>query len=122
MNKIMIVDDEPHILILVRSILEMEGYEVVEAQSGKECLTNLKKEKPDMILLDIRMPEENGWEICKKIKRAEETKDIPVAMFTVRSSKDDIKKSRECGADTHISKPFNMDELQATVKKLLEKD
>ena len=121
MSMIMIVDDEPRILFLVRIMLEKKGYNVVEAKNGEECLEKLKEEKPDLILLDVMMPGEDGWEICKKIKTNENTKDIPVAMFTVRHSDVALKKSIEYAhADSHINKPFNMKDLLKKVKRLLK--
>ncbi len=122
MKKIMIVDDEPQILTLVKIMFEMKGYRVSEAKSGAECLKKLKNEKPDLILLDIMLPGEDGWEILKEIKKDEKTKNIPVAMFSVRTSKDSIKKSLESGADAHINKPFDLDYVLNRVKSLLEKD
>ncbi len=122
MSKIMVVDDEPEISILVRAMLEKEGYTVVEADSGKECLKKLKKEKPDLILLDVMMPEEDGWKILKEIKKPGKTKDIPVvAMFTVKTNHESIVKSFERGADAHINKPFKIEKLLDQVKRLLEK-
>ncbi|MFQ5816237.1 MAG: PleD family two-component system response regulator, partial [Candidatus Hydrothermarchaeaceae archaeon] len=121
MSRIMIVDDEPNIMVLTRKMLEKKGYEVSEAKSGEECLKRLKQEKPDLILLDVMLRGEDGWEICKKIKSAEETKGIPVVMFTIRGSEDSVEKSMECGADAHISKPFDMEDLQDTVERLLGK-
>ena len=121
MSKILVVDDEPQILLLVKTMLKKQGYEVIIANSGKECLKILKKEKPDLILMDIMMPGEDGWEICKKIKTNENTKDIPVAMFTVRHSDVALKKSIEYAhADSHINKPFNMKDLLKKVKRLLK--
>ncbi len=122
MAKIMIVDDNPKIRTLVRIILEKEeGYKVVEVESGEECLKRLKKEKPDLILLDVMMRGKDGWEICRKIKADEKHRDIPVAMLTVRASEEDMNKSLECGADTHINKPFGVEDLLERVEGLLGK-
>ncbi len=93
----------------------------MEVESGDECLKRLKKEKPDLILLDVTMPGEDGWEILKEIKKDEKTKDIPVAMFRVRTSDDSVKKSLESGADAHINKPFDVEDLLNTVESLLGK-
>ncbi len=123
MAKIMIVDDNPKIRTLVRMILEKEeGYKVVEVESGEECLKRLKKEKPDLILLDVMMSGKDGWEICRKIKADEKHSDIPVAMLTVRASEEDMNNSLECGADTHINKPFGVEDLLDRVESLLGKD
>lgn len=121
MVKILIVDDEPEIRFLTRKMLEKAGYEVMEAGNGEEGLRLLKKEKPDLILLDVMMPGLKGWEVCGRIKADERLRNIPVAMFTVRTAEDDIEKSRDCGAEAHINKPFDREELIYTVEKLLKK-
>ncbi|WP_456474742.1 response regulator [Candidatus Pyrohabitans sp.] len=121
MVKILIVDDEPEIRFLTRKMLEKAGYEVVEAGDGEEGLRLLEKETPDLILLDVMMPGLKGWEVCGKIKANVRLKNIPVAMFTVRTTEEDVEKSRDCGAEAHINKPFDREELIYTVEKLLKK-
>ncbi len=117
----MIVDDEPDIRYLLRKMLEKEGYEVTEARDGRECLEKLKKERPDLILLDIMMPGMFGWEVSRRIKEDEATKSIPVAMLTVRTSEEDkVKSLEESLADWHISKPMDREKLMETIKWLLE--
>ena len=111
---IMIVDDEPDTIDLTRKILSKEGHQIIEAISGTECLEILKNEKPDLILLDVMVPNENGWEICKKIKTNDETKDIPVVMFTALLTEDAVKKSLE-HADAWINKPFKAKKLRKLV-------
>jgi CheY-like chemotaxis protein len=123
MARILLVDDEPDIRKLTRMMLETEGYEVLEATDGAECLEKLKEGVPDLILLDIMMPGDDGWVVCRKIRGDEKTKDVPVVMFTVRTSDDSVKKSLEYAhADAQINKPFDRDELIATVKKMLDKE
>ncbi len=122
MAKILLVDDEPEIVYLTRMMLEKEGHEMLVATDSAECFEILKEEKPDLILMDIMMPGDDGWETCKKIKEDEKTKDIPVAMFTVRSSEDSVKKSfRYSRADTQINKPFKREDVLDKIKGLLEK-
>ena len=122
MPKILLVDDEPEIVVLTRMMLEKAGYRVEVAKDSAECFERLKVEKPDLILMDIMMPGDDGWVTCRKIKENEKTKDIPVAMFTVRSSDDSVERSfKYSHADAHINKPFQMKELLDTVKGLLEK-
>ncbi len=122
MVKILMVDDEPEIIRLTGTMLGKIGYEMVAANDSVECFEKLRDGTPDLILMDIMMPGDDGWVTCKKIKEDEKTKDIPVAMFTVRSSDDSVKKSFEYAhADAHIKKPFNRKELLDTVKGLLEK-
>lgn len=120
MAVILLVDDEPEIRFLTRRMLEKEGHEVMEAANGSEAMERLNK-KPDLILLDVMMPHDDGWEICRKLKGDKETTGIPVVMFTIRTSPDSVKKSYESGADGHINKPFDMQELLGTVERLLEK-
>ncbi len=122
MAKILLVDDEPEIVVLTRMMLEKEGHEMVVAKDSAECFDRLKAEKPDLILMDIMLPDVDGWVTCKRIKENEKTKDILVAMFTVRTSDDSVERSFEYShADAHINKPFQMKDLLDTVKGLLEK-
>ncbi len=122
MAKILLVDDEPEIVYLTGMMLEKAGYEMVVAKDSTECFERLKEETPDLILMDIMLPGDDGWMACRKIKENEKTQHIPVAMFTVRSSDDSLKKSLEYArADAHINKPFEMKDLLATIKRLLKK-
>ncbi|MFQ6136959.1 MAG: PleD family two-component system response regulator [Candidatus Hydrothermarchaeales archaeon] len=117
MLKVMNVDDSPDMLHLMDWILQKEGYNVIEATSGEECLEKLEKERPDVILLDVMMPGINGWEICKQIKGDASTRDIPVVMFTIRSRDEDIARSFEyAGAEWHVSKPFKIRDLLDVLK------
>lgn len=121
MAMILLVDDEPEIVEIMEIILGMNGHEVIVARDGQECFEVLQKELPDLILMDVMMPGMNGWDVCKKIKEDEKTRDIPVAMFTVRGSEDSEKKSLQYSkADDHISKPFGLEELLAKIEKLLD--
>jgi CheY-like chemotaxis protein len=121
--KILLVDDEPDIRYLTRRMLEKVGHSVVEAENGEMALRTLQKEdKPDLILLDVRMPGLNGWEVCRRIKSDDKTKSIPVVMFTVRTSEEDMQKSVDYGAEAHINKPFDKDELLKLVEKMLRRN
>ncbi len=118
-KKIMVVDDEPDTVDLVKLVLETEGFEVITAFSGSECLEKLALEKPDAVLLDIMMPAMDGWEVFKKIRELYE--ELPVAMLTVRSQ--DIDKMlglHVLKADDYITKPFGRKDLVERVKKLVE--
>lgn len=120
MTRLLIVDDEPEITVLVKMILGREGHEIDGASDGKEGFEKLKKEKYDMILLDVRMPGGlDGWEVCKKIKADEKTRDIPVVMFTVYNESWAVEKGRECGATAQVNKPFEIEDLVTTVDKAL---
>lgn len=118
-KKIMVVDDEPDTVDLVKLVLETEGFEVITAYSGSECIDKLVKEKPDAVLLDIMMPEMDGWEVFKRIREMYD--DLPVAMLTVRNQ--DIDKMlglHVLKADDYITKPFGRMDLVERVKKLVE--
>jgi CheY-like chemotaxis protein len=120
--KILLVDDEPDIRFLTKRMLEKEGHSVTEAENGEMALRMLQKEdKPDLILLDVRMPGLNGWEVCRRIKADDKTKNIPVVMFTVRTSEEDIQKSVDYGANAHINKPFDKEELLELVENMLRR-
>lgn len=121
MAKIMVVDDEADMRFMVRKILENEGHEVIEAETGKVALDKLKEVKPDLILLDVMMPGLDGWDVCKQIRENKETENITVAMLTVKSTDEDKVTSFDDGlADWHISKPFKKKRFVKTVKWLLE--
>lgn len=118
-KKIMVVDDEPDTVDLIKLVLETEGYEVIPAYSGRECLEKLEIEKPAAVLLDIMMPEMDGWEVFKKIR--EKYEDLPVAMLTVRNQ--DIDKMlglHVLKVNDYITKPFGRKDLVERVKKLVE--
>jgi CheY-like chemotaxis protein len=117
--KILVIDDEPQLRVIVRMMLEKAGHQVTEAGDGEEGLKLLEKDLPDLILLDVMMPGPSGWEVCHKIKGSRKLRDIPLVMFTVRSGEEDEERSRVCGAEAHINKPFDMEELLETVGRLL---
>jgi Response regulators consisting of a CheY-like receiver domain and a winged-helix DNA-binding domain len=115
----MVVDDEPDTIDLIKLILESEDIEVVGAKSGSECLDFIDNERPDAILLDIMMPDMNGWETFHKIKEKEPR--LPVAMLTVKSQEfDKMLGLHVLKADDYITKPFSRKELIKRTKELLE--
>lgn len=116
---ILIVDDEKTNLKLLSAILAPEGYRLITAESGMQALEVVKKEKPDLLLLDIMMPEMDGYEVCRRIKSKKETRIIPVIMVTALTDKKDKVKAAEAGADEFISKPVDRTELQVRVRSLL---
>lgn len=121
MTKIMLVDDDPDTIISSKMMLQSEGYEVVEIRNGNDCLDNILKEKPDLVLLDVMMPGMDGWEVCKQIKGDKETSPIPVVMFTVCTSGYDKKKSFDYSkADAQIDKPFTKQELLDAIERVLK--
>ncbi len=121
MVKILVVDDEPDILYLVNKVLSNKGYTVIKASSGLDAIDKVKHEKPDLVLLDVMMPEMDGWETCKLIRADEETKDTLIAMLTVKSTdKDYLRSLDEATADWHIAKPIDINKFTRTVEWLLE--
>jgi CheY-like chemotaxis protein len=119
-KKIMIVDDEDNILELVKAVLENEGFEVITASEGNECLEKLKTIKPDLILLDMMMPGMSGREVCERIRANPDTKDLKVAFLTVakfsEAGRDVLEKMN---VSDYITKPFENSDLIAMVKKIL---
>jgi two-component system response regulator VicR len=119
-KKIMIVDDEPDTVDLVKLVLETEGYETVVAYSGPEALNTIEVNKPDMILLDIMMPEMDGWTVRKQIVENEETKNIPIVMLTAKAQViDKMIGMHVVGVADYIVKPFGYRQLLDGVKKVL---
>jgi signal transduction histidine kinase len=116
---ILIVDDEEVNVKLIRGILESENYNLISALSGPEALSMLALNGPDLILLDVMMPEMDGFETCRKIKQDKNTKIIPVLMVTALSEKEHRLKAMDCGADDFLSKPVDKTELKIRVKSLL---
>jgi two-component system KDP operon response regulator KdpE len=115
---ILIVDDEPGLRELVRINLEHEGFGVLQAENGVQGLTVLREQQPDLVILDVMMPEMDGWETCKKLR---EFSQVPVLMLTAKVQSQDIVTGLESGADDYLLKPFNMDELMARVRALLRR-
>ncbi len=118
-KKILVVDDEAVQLRLADQVLTSNGYEVLKASSGQEAVRIVYERKPDIVLLDVMMPEIDGWQTCRLIR---EVSDMPIIMFTgKRNSEDDIVRGLECGADEYLSKPVGNRELLARVKAVLRR-
>jgi adenylate cyclase len=117
--RILIVDDTPHNRKLLADLLEIKGYAVSTAASGAEALARLEGERPDLVLLDVVMPEMSGYEVCEEIRRNPETRLLPVVMVTALDAGEERVKSIEAGADDFLSKPINAEELLARVRSLL---
>jgi two-component system KDP operon response regulator KdpE len=119
MYRVLIVDDDPMVTRLVRINLELENFEVVEAWDGKTALDIIKNQTPDLLLLDIMMPQMDGWEILKKIREDPAVKDLPIVALTAKVQDEDIARGWRMGADGYIVKPFNPVSLAETLRQIL---
>ena len=118
--KILAVDDEPDVLLIVKAGLEMEGYNVVTARDGEEALVSAREEKPDLILLDVMMPKLDGFGVLAKLKEDEATATIPVSMLTGLSERSKTQKAVVSGIQWYVVKPFDFDDLLGKVREALE--
>jgi CheY-like chemotaxis protein len=116
---IMVVDDNPDIITIVRTILEGKGFNVLSASSGAECLDTLKSQKPDLIVLDIMMPEMDGLEVLTRLKAMSEFSNVPVVLLTAKVQYEDVLGGYKLGADYYITKPFTSTQLINGINLLL---
>ena len=119
-KKILVVDDERHIVRLVQVNLERAGYQVVSAFDGKEALKKVESEKPQLLVLDVMMPHMDGFEVLKRLRANAATKDIPVIMLTAKAQDADVFRGWASGVDCYLTKPFNPMELLTFVKRIFE--
>lgn len=119
-KKILIVDDEPGVVEIVRVNLEWEGYDICEAFDGQEGWDIVRSEKPDLVILDIMMPKMSGLELLERIKADPHIFDMPVIILTVRAKDEDVIQGLEQGAVEYLTKPFDPLNLVRVVRKILE--
>lgn len=119
-KKILIVDDEVDLVETVSFPLKEEGFTVLVSYDGEDALDKARKEKPDLILLDIMLPKLDGYKVCRLLKFDEQYKHIPILMLTARTQEKDKIIGMETGANEYITKPFEMDELIEKVKAYLK--
>ena len=117
---ILIADDEAEVVQLVRMILEWEGYTVVAAADGLETLERAEMDKPDLILLDVRMPKMSGLTVLEHLSRSETA--IPVIMLSVVTTQPDVRSALQRGAVAYLTKPFELKEMTRLVEQILEMD
>jgi DNA-binding response OmpR family regulator len=118
-NKIMVVDDDPEMVTMVQNILEQKEYYVRTALSGPELFNGLEEQLPDLILLDLVMPQMDGLEILARLKADQETSFIPVILLTAQDEFEDIIAGYKLGADYYITKPFTTDQLVSGISSVL---
>jgi len=120
-TKILVVDDEEHILELIQFNLEEEGFDVKTCDNGKDVCITAESYVPDLIILDIMLPGINGYQVCKLIRKSDITKDIPIIMLTVKKEEIDKVLGLELGADDYMTKPFGVRELIARINAVLRR-
>ncbi len=118
-EKILIVDDDVDSLKLIGLMLQRHGYKVIAASAGNQALAKAETEVPDLIILDVMMPDMNGLEVCRRLRDNTTTRDIPIIMFTAKTLIDDKVKGFEAGADDYLTKPTHPAELASRVKAIL---
>ena len=118
LRRILTCDDEKHIVRLIQVNLERQGYEVITAYNGKECLEKVHSEHPDLVVLDVMMPEMSGFEVLEALKSNPETERIPVIMLTARAQDADVLRGWQGGVECYLTKPFNPMELINFVKRI----
>jgi two-component system alkaline phosphatase synthesis response regulator PhoP len=118
--KILVCDDERHIVRLIQVNLERQGYQVVTAFDGKEGLEKIRAEKPNLVVLDVMMPYMDGFEVLKTLRREQETESLPVIMLTAKAQDKDVFEGYHYGADMYLTKPFNPMELVSFVKRIAD--
>ena len=116
LGRVLVVEDERDVAELIRYNLTREGYDVVVAGSGGDAIKQAREVQPDLVLLDIMVPQVNGWEVCRRLKQDAETRAIPVIMVTGRVEEGDKVLGFEMGADDYVTKPFSPRELVARVR------
>jgi len=118
-RRVLVVDDEPDVLLLCRVNLEFEGYDVVEAHDGIEALEQIRQTSPDIVLLDVMMPRKDGWQVLAEIKADPDLKDIPVVMLTAKVQESDQIRGWSTGAADYITKPFSPLSLSQVLESVL---
>jgi DNA-binding response OmpR family regulator len=118
-KRILIADDEPNIVISLEFLLKREGYEVVVATNGAAALASVREQRPDLAILDVMMPQRNGFEVCQDLRADPQMQGLRIIMLTAKGRDTEVAKGLALGADHYMTKPFSTRELVARVKDLL---
>lgn len=118
--RILIIEDEKDLVEALKMRLGTNGYEVLVSTDGVDGLNRARAEKPDLVILDIRLPKMDGYKVCRILKYDENFKMIPIIMLTARVQQADIQQGKEAGADIYMTKPYKSEELLENIKKLLK--
>ncbi len=119
MKKILIVDDEPDVLKMVAFRVENAGYEPITAVDGEKALDAVKKDRPDLVILDLRLPIIDGWEVCRRMKKDAKLSAIPIIILSASTTALNAEKTKELKADDYVLKPFEPLVLLEKIKKLI---
>jgi len=119
-KKVLIVDDEPSIIVALQFLMEQNGYDTLVAFSGEEAMEAVVRDHPDLILLDIMLPVVDGFEVCQRVRENPDWKDIRIVLLTALGSEAHVTKGLDLGADAYVVKPFSNAALMAKVRELLE--
>jgi DNA-binding response OmpR family regulator len=119
-KKVLIVDDEPSIIVALQFLMEENGYITLVAFSGEEAMEAVGKHHPDLILLDVMLPVVDGFEVCQRVRENPDWKDTRIVLLTALGSDANVTKGLDLGADAYVIKPFSNADLVAKVKELLE--
>lgn len=120
-EKIVVIEDEPDILELLQFNLSREGYEVASAGTGTEGLATVRRETPDLVLLDLLLPGVDGLDVCRQLRSDPETREVPIIMVTAKGEESDVVLGLGLGADDYVQKPFSPRELIARVRAVLRR-
>ena len=119
-KEILIVEDEPGVVVAIQFLMEQQGHHVLVAERGEDALDLIYKYKPDLVLLDIMLPGISGWEVCEIIRLNPDCRNIKIAFLTARGDEAEIARGLALGADAYITKPFSNEQLMAKINALLE--
>ncbi len=120
MSRILIAEDEKDIRELITITLQFAGFEVISTANGEEALEKAMKESPDLLLLDVRMPRMNGYDVCRHVKSHPKTRHIPVVFLSAKGQESEVNAGIEAGAEAYILKPFSPDQLIQQIRVILK--
>ena len=118
-KRVLVVDDEPHVVRTLMFVLKKEGYQVFSAKDGEEAINQVHEVKPDLVFLDVMMPKKNGYEVCQDLKDDSALNDIHIIMLSAKGQEADKEKALNLGADEFMTKPFSPVGVVARVRELL---
>jgi DNA-binding response OmpR family regulator len=118
-TKILVVDDELESLKLIGLMLQRRGYEIIAARSGRQALEKALSDNPDLVILDVMMPDMDGYEVCRRLRASPTTASVPVIMFTAKTMVDDKVTGFQAGADDYLTKPVHPEELASRIEAVL---